>query len=621
MTSSGKAFEAQQSKIASVAPHDAAGASYLFRSERINDKSELISQLPSKAVMDQLVTHYFNCYDPAVHIIHGPTFSTKYETHWARPEESSVVFVSLLFAIMTIAIQSYQRAPADTYQHLGDLAAMASRYRQLTAQGLVLADYRDQFPYLLETLLLHLQAEYTRAHDTESGIMFLISLIVRHAMRLGYHREPSNYNTTINPYEGEMRRRMWASVRLFDYSYSFQCGMPAIIRSNCVDAQLPRNLYDDELREDMTVLPPSRGDADATPMSYMLAKTKLGLLFGKVYDRVHQLEDPPSYEEVIELDTALRQGRSQLPPHLRYRSLPDSSQDAPSLVLQRLGLEITYLKAICILHRRFVARGRASSRYAHSRQTCVDAAMDLLTHHATLYKETLPSGRFESVKWTLTSLSAVEFTTAATLLCVDLNNAFEDERLGRRGSTIEPRLGDEAYVQSHRSQILSTLRGTQAIWEKLGDYSFEAYKSHRVISVMIGVLTDKQIRSERRANGGIDSTVAESPRGGDNVAPEHSAAMTLGLLSSGVPTVRQVPAQSNVQVATPMADPRNANDNRSNGYEHYAAAKTGVNDASAGVDMADMSNSVANMMGGFGPTDDIEWVCDLCSKQVISADY
>lgn len=518
---------------------------FLFKAPRLNDKSEIIAMIPSKPVVDRLVARYFDSYDPAIHIIHGPTFQTQYNQHWMDPAESSVAFYALLYAIMTLSLQSYHRAADEPPEYRGKTLELSVSFRRITAQCLVLADTSLPMPQMLEALLLHLQAEHSRSKDAETGVLMISCLCVRMAMRMGYHRDPRPH-PAISPFQGEMRRRVWTYVRMVDLMVSFQFGLPSMIRTDCIDIEVPRNLFDDELQEDMKELPPSRPDTEITPMSYMIAKARLTHVFGKIVDRIQSIHMQPSYDEVMKLDAELREARDATPDHLKPRSVQESPHDPANLIMERYGLELIYLKSQCVLHRRFIARGRDSQRYAYSRRTCIDASMEMLAHQSTLHHEAQPGGRLRSVKWFMSSLTTHDFLLAAMVVCLDLYHCSEAERLGNKPSVAASPMDSEGRAADRKLQMMNALRHCVGIWDSLRDQSMEAYKASTTLRVMLEKLMAQQQyampggaqqamgwrRNSRHAAYGAfpNGSVADVD---DGVPPEHSAAMTLGLLSAG----------------------------------------------------------------------------------------
>ena len=385
-------------KVQAAKADESPGTAFLLQGPPAKNQEELMASFPAKADADRLIARYFNAYDPSVHIIHGPSFQKQYDAHWLNPSETSVVWIGMCFAMMTLALQSYHRAGDEPPEYRGKALELSHDFRRLTAQCLLLADITQPIAQILETLILHVQAEYGRSRDAEPGVLLMVSLCVRLAMRMGYHRDPAPH-PQITPFQGEIRRRVWTFVRQCDLLISFQFGLPAMIRTDHIDTETPRNVYDDELHEEMKQLPPSRPNFEATPMSYMIAKSKMTFLFGSIVERTGSITSPPGYDETMKFDQELREARSTHPPLLQMRSFQESARDPANLIMQRLGLEMVYLRSLFVLHRRFIARGRENPRYAYSRRTCIDASMELLAHQATLHRESQPGGRLRSVKW------------------------------------------------------------------------------------------------------------------------------------------------------------------------------------------------------------------------------
>ncbi|KAK4545699.1 hypothetical protein LTR36_002653 [Oleoguttula mirabilis] len=598
-------YKQHMQKVQAAKADESPGSAFLLQGPAAKDKAELLASFPSKADADRLIARYFNAYDPSVHIIHGPSFQKQYDRHWLNPGETSTVWIGMCFAMMTLALQSYHRAGDEPPEYRGRAQALSHSFRRLTAQCLLLADITQPIAQILETLILHVQAEYGRSRDAEPGVLLLVSLCVRLAMRMGYHRDPAPH-PQITPFEGEIRRRVWTFVRQCDLLMSFQFGLPAVVRTDHIDTQSPRNLYDDELQEDMPALPPSRPTFEATPMSYMIAKSKMTFLFGRVVERTQSITNPPSYDETLTFDTELREARSKNPPLLQMRSFHESARDPANLIMQRLGLEMVYLRSLFVLHRRFIARGRENPRFAYSRRTCIDASMQLLDHQATLHAEGQPGGRLRSVKWYISSLTTHDFLLAAMLVCLDLYHVAEAERRGgggsssRRSTLVQQQQQQqsnsqdspppsqhsgsptvtEPYAEDRREEMMRAVEHCITIWEAVREHSMEAYKASIALRVMVEKLKAHQQRMMlqaqqpastsntqqhgvphpasqqpmlqasfgRSANFGVfpnghvaGEMFSRIPIGGqqqqadeeEDMPPEQSAAMTLGMLSSG----------------------------------------------------------------------------------------
>lgn len=441
------------------------------------------------------------------------------------------VLLGQIYAILSLAMHSYDRMGDEPPEYRGKGQSLAITYRNLTAQCLLLADFTKPVNHMIETLVLHLQSEYAKNRDTEVGIWVLVGMIVRLAMRMGYHRDPRHY-PSITPFQGEIRRRVWTFVRQSDLLFSFQIGLPSMIRLGDCDTETPRNIFDDELDEDIKVLPSSRPATEATPVSYLIAKAAVSFAFGKVIERLHSLS-PCTYDEVILLDQNLRNTLAELPPHLRLRTIEESMLDPAILVIQRFNLAILYHKAQCVLHRKFLARARENNRYAHSRRTCVDSSMDLLRHQATLHYECLPGRRLHRMKVFTSSMTANDFLLAAMIICLDLWYGAEAEGAGRSSGDLY------TWGLERRADMIQALEVSNDIWMETRDQSMEAYKASEILTIMLKKLKYNQ-GDARKAPSSVpfssmanetDSSIAFGSEVEEK--PEHSAAMTLGMLSNG----------------------------------------------------------------------------------------
>ena len=533
-----KEFEEQVVKVQEAKSRvDAApqGPTFLFGGAKPPPYSELLAQMPKRTVTDRLVQRYFNSYDPAIHILHPPSWYRMYDKHWENPQKSGPAWLGQMYAILCLAMHSYFRLDDEPPEFRGKSLAMAANYRGLTGQCLLLADFTKPVNNILETMVLHLHCEYARNRDAEVGVWVLVGMIVRLAMRMGYHRDPKFYHD-ITPFQGEIRRRVWTFVRQSDLLFSFQIGLPSMIRTGDCDTELPRNLFDDEFDEDAEVLPPSRPPSEPTPVSYMCTKAGMAFAFGKVVERLHQVTACP-YDEIMALDQDLRQARADFPPHLRLRSIEDSMADPGALVMQRFNLSILYHKGQCVLHRKFLTRARENKRYAHSRRTCVDSSMELLSNQATLHYESRPGHRLHGMKVFISSLTAADFLLAAMIVALDLCSGSEAESGGQSS--------DDMYTwgSERRGDMIRAIEVSLDIWKETRDQSIEAYKASSILTVILDKMSRLQGPGRPQQNpfpfpgmgapSMANATDGQAYGAPAEEKPEHSAAMTLGMLSNG----------------------------------------------------------------------------------------
>ncbi|KAK5467939.1 hypothetical protein LTS15_000912 [Exophiala xenobiotica] len=539
-----KEYEAQMEKVEQarkvMGTDVGAGPALLFGSTVPPSRAEILAQIPSRYMSDILIGRYFNTFDPATHILHGPTFQRHYNQHWQDPSKSSIVWIAMLFAMMRLAMLSYGREGDEPPEFRGKCQDYSANFRTQMAHCLITADYTKPHNHIIETLIFHLHAEYTSNRDAEASVWVLVGMIARLAMRMGYHRDAKLF-PNLTPFQGEMRRRIWTFVRSADLLFSFQVALPSMIRIGDSDSELPRNIYDDEFDEDSTSLPPARPASEATPISYMIAKGRLSLGFGRVLEEINGV-NRKGYDEVLKIDRGLRDIYESIPEHLKLRPMAEQTLAPISLIMARFGLATVYHKSQCVLHRRHLRLARPGNRYMHSRRTCIDSAMQLLSFQATQHQQSRERGRLRSLRNHVNSLTAHDYLLAATVVCMDLyshrergeNDVSTPSTSVSGGSISQGSNMSEggAYVPglSHtRDDLIRALEESRDIWMANRDFSMEAYKASELLNVLLyHIKIPFSPSNPQHTQLPMD---AQQTRGSSN--DEQTAAMTLGMLQAG----------------------------------------------------------------------------------------
>ena len=515
----------------------------------------------------------------------------------------------MCYAIFCIALQSYHRAGDEPIEYRGKAWNQAYHFLECASHCIVFADLTQPTYYMIETLCLYMNGELTRVRDVETGIFILVGIIIRLAMRMGFHRDSKPY-AAISPFQGEMRRRKWAVIRSADILCAFQVGLPSMIRSSETDTNLPSNLFDEDLEESMAVLPAPRPKQDITPVSYMISEHSLTLMFNKILESGNQII-PATYEETMKLDGELREARAQIPQHLQLNINP---QDSPNIIMERYVLDLLYYKSQCVLHRRFLTRARESPKYAYSRRTCVDACLEMLRHQSALHTECQSGGQLRKVTWsTTTSLTTHDFLLAAMIICLDLYHTAQAEAHGRTSGDMY------AWALERREVMLDAIKRAVAIWETLRDQSMEAYKASVTLTVMLEKLKNHQVlREQLQSNFSFPETKTGNVVPHGHVAPEHSAAMTLGMMSSGgmmAPTA-QMSVYDPRYLATQRAGlaPQSSVEAAGNGMPQQTAAGAEM--------MSPFSNLFGTSLGGFPDLQNLQNAqFDWVSRDRLHQDY
>jgi hypothetical protein len=240
------------------------------------------------------------------------------------------------------------------------------------------------------------------------------------AYEMGYHRDPDSLKG-FSAFEGEMRRRFWSVCKQMDLMISFQFGLPTNIRFDNCDTKSPRNLLDSDFSPTSQILPLSRPESEPTRLLWFIVKDRLMSGFGKVCQYALSFEEKPDFE-VLELDTEVRYLHTTIPGVLRARSFPKSRGDEPLLIMVRYYIEFIHLKSLCVLHRRYMARG-----IEYSTQACVDAGTKLVSQFIEMYKEFTPGGQLYGERWLLSNFTMNDFLLGVMVLCLVIHTRWKNE--------------------------------------------------------------------------------------------------------------------------------------------------------------------------------------------------
>lgn len=123
------------------------------------------------------------------------------------------------------------------------------------------------------------------------------------------------------------------------------------------------------------------------------------------------------------------------------------------------------------------------------------------------------------------SLSTSDFLLAATIICLDLYHGLQLQAADRPSGDV--------YTWGHerRDEMLAAIQRSREIWEELRDESIEAYKAAGIMGVMLAKLSFPGQNSD----SGSSATLFTVPD------EKQNAAMTLGLLSSGISPQNNAP--------------------------------------------------------------------------------
>ena len=463
-----------------LAASESSGPDLLVGTQKPVTKQEILAAIPHRTVVDRLVSQFVKAVEIAPIILHLPIFLNEYANFWDHPDDTSILWIGLLYAMMCLGVL-YQQSGFETPTPFLDTIdgansrQIAQLYRSKVAQCLILGNYTKPSRYAVETLVLNMQIEHFRSKDTETGVWILLGITLRLAIRMGYHRDGADF-PQMSPFHAEMRRRVWCILFMMDAGAAAHFGLPRMVQMMQSNTREPRNLLDEDIREDMDELPAARPPSCHTPVQYFVAKNRLMSVFGRISD-LKTVTESPDYSDILTLDASLQSVYDHIPEILVMRPMTKSILDSAAVIMQRVHVALVFFKAKCILHRTYLISSRTNVRHMYSRTACVEAALQILQIQRVLDQETQADGRLYEEGWKMSSVIRSDFLLATTILAVDVNYAVS------RGSTTSPHLGEPNLETSEK--VVAALCSAHRIWLQSCNSSREARQAVRAIEIVL----------------------------------------------------------------------------------------------------------------------------------------
>lgn len=315
--------------------------------------------LPKKPVCDRIFQTYLDEWETIYRMIHIPTFTEQYNRFWDGNLESES-FLPLLLVVLSTSARFDAKSKGLGHDraesiHIPTACALVRTW----LDGLRGKQLVELTTLEVEILLLHAQRMVTpRIEDTWTKLGF----VVRLAMTMGLHRDPSEFEPRMSIFLGELRRRLWFTIVDMDLHVSMTSNLPSMVREDAYTTRPPRNLDDSDLFPEMTELPPSRPidqPTDNQMQTYAAMTLPVRVRAAQLSNRTDSIAD---YREVLDVGSQLehyledinyifpRQGISQehrsriwrsrvtLDAHVRrpllalYRPFALSAPDAPAQI-------------------------------------------------------------------------------------------------------------------------------------------------------------------------------------------------------------------------------------------------------------------------------------------------
>jgi hypothetical protein len=195
-------------------------------SYRVLSIPDLRSLLPDRSTADQLVTEYLVTFETTYRILHIPTFKSSYESYWDLDTCSNGDMDALILAILACTACTSNRS-SPRYNHTGStfhsqaviwIKACEAWLRRQSSKHKTLTSLQVRC-----LRLIALRATSHKAKDYYQEVQAHMAIM----LSCGMHRDPVHFGDRCSAFEGEMRRRLWATSTEIELQASIEKGTPS----------------------------------------------------------------------------------------------------------------------------------------------------------------------------------------------------------------------------------------------------------------------------------------------------------------------------------------------------------------------------------------------------------
>jgi hypothetical protein len=192
---------------------------------RVLTVHKLRNLLPDRLTVDTLLQKYFDTFETTFRIIHVPTFKAAYGDYWetkkdGENDEMDAIILAILACTICTSTHKHPR-----YNHTGsNFHSKAVVWIRTCEAWLKRQSNKHRSLATLQVRCLRLLALATTSLKVKEYYQEVQAHVA--LMRsAGMHRDPSIFGTRCSAFEGEMRRRLWATTVELELQASIDKGM------------------------------------------------------------------------------------------------------------------------------------------------------------------------------------------------------------------------------------------------------------------------------------------------------------------------------------------------------------------------------------------------------------
>ncbi|KAF2474124.1 uncharacterized protein BDR25DRAFT_280869 [Lindgomyces ingoldianus] len=357
----------------------------------------LRSLLPDRTTVELLTKRYFDTFETTYRIIHIPTFWADFQTFWDSPPGSDSDMEAVLLAVLACVLCTSTHESTKYNPSGSNFRSKAIIWIKACEAWLKRQSNKHRTLATLQVRCLRLLAIKTTCLKTKEFYQE-VQAHMGFMKAIGFHRDPSVLGNKCSVFEGEMRRRLWATTLELEIQASIDRGTPSILSSLDYDCTPPTNINDSDIHKDIVQIPESLPMAVFTDTSFLHCLTQTAALRIKLCKLTNSLRCSLDFPDILQYEQAVQDALEKLPKWSDPRSLQAWTH-----------LDLHLRQFLVILHTPRVLQTplRARTTFRLSLLTALESSVTLIERHTNL----VDSGNF--------ALCCIrsDYYRAALLLC------------------------------------------------------------------------------------------------------------------------------------------------------------------------------------------------------------
>ncbi|GAA6009059.1 hypothetical protein JCM10207_004080 [Rhodosporidiobolus poonsookiae] len=335
--------------------------------------SHLVTLMPPKKELDNLVTRFTTAEHVFFPIFHIPSFMPRLQAYNNPTAPDHPFLCALLFSIVAFEMGYQLSEPGMSRIAWVEKEHAAKRFFEAAYEALRMGSYMEypDMDVVRTLLVLHRCAE----QQLDNRASFMLGQAIQVGQILGLNRDPGTAEG-FNPIEIEERRKLWHILLGLDRLDN--SGRLSLITATQHDTTEPSNAYDTEITETGVVVKPF---PTFTPWLFFHLHNQISLYSYAISEDVYAVKPnvPLTWGRIIDLNQGLEDSKRKLPVlDFAGDTVEPMADEHGASDRFRVQAHSLIFQLTIRLNRPLLTRGAVEYRFKIGRDKCIESAHKLI---------------------------------------------------------------------------------------------------------------------------------------------------------------------------------------------------------------------------------------------------